>query len=143
MKILLTSFREQGYGVLHIRDGREANMAALKPIKQSDPPPMTRKTGPRGSKYDPVIEELKKKPGKWFLVVEDVTTTTSRVFKDRGCKVTTRRHLESTKGDHRVDVYAMWPNADSTPNETKPKTKAPAAKKSSPASKKAPAARRK
>lgn len=94
-------------------------MAVLKPIKQSDPPPMKRASGPRGSKYDPMIEELKKKPGKWFLVCEDVTTTTSRVFKQRGCQVTSRRHEGTTK--NRVDIWAMWPAENSADNQSKPK----------------------
>lgn len=97
-------------------------MAALKPIKQSDPPPMKRKTGPRGSKYDPVIEQLKATPGQWFLVCEDVTTTTSRVFKINGCKTTTRAHEGSLK-PHRVDVWAMWPAEDEAENQSSPASK--------------------
>lgn len=115
-------------------------MAELKPIKQSDPPPMKRKTGPRASKYDPVIEELKQNPGKWFLVCEDVTTTTSRVFKDKGCKTTTRAH-EGAERPHRVDVWAMWPNGDGK-DETSPAKKAAPAAAKKPAVKKAAATKK-
>jgi hypothetical protein len=120
-------------------------MAALKPIKQSDPPPMKRKTGPRGSKYDPVIEELKTNPGEWFLVVEDVTTTTSRVFKQKGCKTTTRMHEGSAK-PNRVDVWAMWPGEKTEqappPKKTGTTKAAPKATPKKVPSSKAPAAKR-
>lgn len=100
----------------------------LKPIRQSDPPPLKRNYGPRGSKYDSVIDEIKKKPGKWFVVVEDTTTTTSRVFKDKGCIVTTRGHEGSDK-PNRVDVWAMWPADKPEKNEKRPARKSPVKKK--------------
>ena len=62
-------------------------------------------------------------PGTWYQVCEDVTTTTAKVFKDRGCLTTTRRHEDSDK-PNRVDVWAMFPSEDSGENQSKPARKA-------------------
>lgn len=116
--------RITGYCVPSQLDNHEGNpkMAEMKPIKKGDPPPMKRKRGPRGSKYDAVVEKLKETPGEWWLVSQDVTTTTARLFKEKGCEATTRVN-DATNKPNRVDVWAMWPGEKPKPKrKPKPKT---------------------
>lgn len=68
------------------------------------PPPVQR--GKRKSKYDPIIEELKKKPGKFAMVMTNVNSASAKFLTQRGCKITTRSVGDGTT---RVNVWAMWP----------------------------------
>lgn len=113
----------------------------LKPLSQEAPPPVSRKGRRRGSKYDPIIEELKTNPGTSFKVLEDVTTSTARVFVEAGCGYTTRKNEDSTK-PNRVDIWAWFPATPVPGSEEAVKTPKATAKKA-PVARKRPAAKKK
>lgn len=109
-------------------------------IDWAEPPAVSR--GARPSKFDPVIEALKEKPGEWALVLEDVNSASARVFIKKGCEITTR---STGKNDGKVNVYARFPGdsedtpASPSPVATERLRKRPAAKATKSAPKKAAA----
>lgn len=59
------------------------------------------------------VEALKKHPGEWAVVREDVKTAgPARTYKNRGCIAVS--HRTNTAPD-RFDIYAMWP-VEETPD---------------------------
>ncbi len=68
-----------------------------------DPPT---RGGGTGINYDPVIDELKKNPGRWGLInTEWKTSAAPAAFRQQGCETTTRRN----KGKKTWSVFARYP----------------------------------
>ena len=88
----------------HHPTNKEGMNMSASTVDWGAPPPVQR--GQRKSKYDPIVEELKQKPGKFALVMQNVNSASAKVLTQRGCKITTR---STGAGDSRVNVWAMWP----------------------------------
>lgn len=111
---------------------------APKILGWGDPPPSKRKGSVRGTKYQPVIDELIANPGKPALVMKNANTASAEPFRQAGCRLFTRQVGDGTK---RVDIWAVYdPDGTFDPkNSAVPPLKAKTgAKKAAPA-KKAPA----
>lgn len=92
-------------------------------LKWTTPPPS--KKGKRETKYQPLIDQLKDKPGEWALVIEGKTAASARPFQKAGCEVTTRTIEGQPKNI--VDIYARFPEPEK-PAQAAPAKKAAAKK---------------
>ena len=78
-------------------------------ITWQDPPP---KNSRSGINYEPIIDELKKHPGKWGLInAEWAASSAPAVFRQKGCETTTRRN----KGKDTWSFYARYPLPEPRP----------------------------
>lgn len=73
-------------------------------IVWQDPPAGTGSTGRR--KWAPLIAACKERPGKWALVGDFSSASSTDAFRKLGVETTTRR-----RDDGRVDLYVRWPEA--------------------------------
>lgn len=72
-------------------------------IKWEDPGPRNRK-GATG-KWAGIAAELKKRPGQWALVAENVFTSAAVSPRNHGLEVTCR----NVKNNRAEKMYARWP----------------------------------
>lgn len=76
-------------------------------IKWEEPQEVTSGPG-RKSEYAAVVNELKRNPGRWAVVAEDVAPSMAGYLKRRyGVEVTTR----GVKNGKAEKVFARWPEA--------------------------------
>ena len=73
-------------------------------LKWEEPEPWTT-VSTRYRYWVHVVEELKRNPGHWALVGEDVTSSVMALLKKYGCEATTR----GTRNGRAAKIYARWP----------------------------------
>lgn len=112
-------------------------VAVPKILGWGTPPPSKRKGAVRGTKYQPVIDELIANPGKVAKVMENANTASAEPFRQAGCRLFTRQVGDGSK---RVDIWAVYdpdgtfdPKASDIPARTKKAAAKPPAKKVAPA----------
>lgn len=62
------------------------------------------------NRWAPVMDELKRNPGKWALLLTEVTSGNGAQFRNRGFEV---RAISKGRGYQpgKVDIYVRWPGA--------------------------------
>lgn len=71
-------------------------------IKWQEPPTPVRG---KNRNWPGVVDELKKRPGEWALVAEDVAASTASYLKTLGAEATMR----GVKNNRAAEMYARWP----------------------------------
>lgn len=80
-------------------------------INWQEPPPSKR--GPGGTDWAAVRSELQANPGKWALVLTDVSASSAVNARRLGLEATTRGTKKDDNGRTLCDIYVRWPVQDS------------------------------